>query len=154
MERKEYFKMVKSALTTLKPTRGSFFGIWCYINEHFRITNETKAYRHVKEIIESGVKDGTFHEYICRGQTRYQLNIDKKVTAVKSRTKARKVRTKAQEKRTGAGSKSPHSSGKPDIRANKRKKSSASSSPKKKIKSQIISSMSATVIEETQSVSR
>ena len=154
MERKEYFKMVKSALTTLKPTRGSFFGIWCYINEHFRITTKTKAYRHVKEILESGVKDGTFHEYVSRGQTRYQLNIDKKVTAVKSRTKASKMRTKSQEKRTGAGSKSPHSNGRPDINPNKRKKSSASSSPKKKIKSKIFSSKSATAIEETQSVSR
>lgn len=152
MDRGEYFKMVKTALTILKPTRGTFFGIWCYIIKHFRITNKTKANYNVKEILKSGVKDGTLYEYVCRGATRYKLNMDKTFTNMKSHTETVKLKTNIlQEKERGPAIKSPNTNGRPNILTNKRKRSSASSRPKKIIKNQNVSNESATEIEDTQS---
>ena len=105
--------------------------------------------------MKSGVKDGIFQEHVCLGTTRFKLRMDEKAFTTKSQTRSGKGKiNKVSRKRGGISINTPNTNGRPDISTNKRKESSASSRAKKKIKSQTVSSKSATAIEETQSASR
>ena len=155
MEQGDYFKMVESALSSLKSTRRSFHDIWCFIIMNYRIKADTKAYHNIQQALNTGVRDGLFQEYMCRGITRFKLNMDKRPIATKGHLKSVKVQSKTtQVKGKESDIKSPSSNNVPENRSNKRKKSGQTSPPKKKIKTQTVPSKSATAVVETQSVPR